>query len=94
MESLDIVTLGAQLRPGVVMWTFCFVLARFVLFRGRSADFANRVVSILHALLALLLSVKALDWSRPLATVGQPNTAAQAWHGRLSSVPFSGFDPS
>jgi len=70
-------------------WTAAFVLARFVVFPKRSADFGNRVVSILHALLAMLLAVPALDWTHPLLTVGAENTAAQVSHLGLETVTAS-----
>jgi len=65
------------------------VLARFVVFPKRSADFGNRVVSILHALLAMLLAVPALDWTHPLLSVGAANTAAQVSHLGLETVTAS-----
>jgi hypothetical protein len=76
MDSL-LLSLVEPLSPFIAAWTLLYLLARFVLFRQRSADFANRVVSVVHALAAILLAVPALDWSSPLGRVGQANTAAQ-----------------
>jgi hypothetical protein len=67
-----------ELAPIGAAWTAVFLVARFALFPKRSADFGNRVVSILHALAAIALAVPALDWAAPMASVGQRNTAAQA----------------
>ena len=67
-----------ELAPYGAAWTGAYLVARFVLFPKRSADFGNRVVSIVHALAAIALAVPALDWAAPMATVGQRNTAAQA----------------
>jgi hypothetical protein len=66
------------LAPYIAAWTLAFFVARFALFPKRSADFGNRVISIVHALAAIALAIPALDWAAPLATVGQANTAAQA----------------
>ena len=79
-----------ELAPGIAAWTAAYLVCRHVLCRRRSADFANRVVSTAHALLAIVLSVPALDWSQPLATVGQPNTAAQA---RRRGSPSAAAEP-
>jgi len=74
MSSLK---LAQDLLPGMAAWTGGYVLCRHLLFPRRSADFGNRVVSTVHALLAIALSVPALDWAQPLASVGQANTGAQ-----------------
>lgn len=62
----------------IVAWTLLFMVSRFVLFRKTSADFANRVVSIVHALLAIVLSYLALDVKDPFKNIGGPNSPAQA----------------
>lgn len=77
-RSSSLLSLAEPLAPFIAAWTSLYLLARFVLFRQRSADFANRVVSVVHALAAILLAVPALDWSAPLGRVGLANTAAQA----------------
>ena len=61
----------------IAAWTALFFVSRFVLFRRFSADFANRVVSIIHALLAIVLSWGAVNWSDPLGNVGGPNSPEQ-----------------
>ena len=70
--------LAAPLAPYMAGWTAAFFLARYAFFPLHSADFGNRVISIVHALAAIALAVPALDWDAPLASVGQANTAAQA----------------
>jgi hypothetical protein len=75
-----------ELAPIGAAWTAAFLVARFALFPKRSADFGNRVVSILHALAAIALAVPALDWAAPMASVGQRNTAAQARIGRAAAT--------
>ena len=62
----------------VLAWSALFFACRFVFFRGRSADFANRVVSIVHALLAIVLSARSVNWKDPLGNVGGPNSPEQA----------------
>lgn len=77
---------AVELAPYAGTWTAAFLAARFVLFPKRSADWGNRVVSIAHALAAIALAVPALDWSQPMASVGQRNTAAQARIGRAAAT--------
>jgi hypothetical protein len=50
---------------GVISWTTGFVLTRRM-FPKRSFDFCNRVVSTIHATLAVILSsLSVQDWSCP-----------------------------
>lgn len=65
-------------NPFVVAWTFLYLVVKGVVFNKYSADFANRVVSIIHALLAIFLCYKALDMRDPFGGIGAPNTEAQA----------------
>lgn len=74
-DLMDWPTLASRLAPATASWTGAFFCARLWC-RGRSGDFANRVVSIVHALVAVALAVPALDWGAPLASVGQPNSLA------------------
>ena len=69
------------LAPYIGAWTALFFFVRFGLFPKRSADFGNRVVSIVHALAAIALAVPAVDWANPLGGVGQANTEAQVRRG-------------
>ena len=68
----------------VAAWSALFFFCRFVLFRRYSADFANRCVSIVHALVAIALSAAAVNWADPMGNVGGPNTPEQASGSTLS----------
>ncbi|KAI3785588.1 hypothetical protein L1987_44711 [Smallanthus sonchifolius] len=51
---------------GVISWTIAFLLTRKI-FPKRSFDFCNRIVSTIHAFLAVFLSSKSVqDWSCPV----------------------------
>ncbi|KAK6792955.1 hypothetical protein RDI58_012036 [Solanum bulbocastanum] len=51
---------------GVISWTTLFLFTR-KLFPNRSFDFCNRLVSTIHAILAVTLSLISIqDWNRPL----------------------------
>ncbi|KAK4722988.1 hypothetical protein R3W88_013221 [Solanum pinnatisectum] len=51
---------------GVISWTTLFLLTR-KLFPNRSFDFCNRLVSTIHAILAVTLSlISVQDWNCPL----------------------------
>lgn len=79
--SPELVKFVDALKPTneyVVAWSLLFMVSRFVLFRKLSADFSNRVVSIIHALVAIVLSYKALDMKDPFGNIGGANTGAQA----------------
>ena len=62
----------------VLGWTAMFFASRFI-FRKFSADFANRFVSIVHAIVAFVLSCRAVNWADPFGGVGGPNTPEQVW---------------
>ena len=83
----DLIALFIALLPAALCWTAAYAFCRLAL-RSRSPDFSNRVVSIAHAVLATALAVPSLDWARPLATVGQANTAAQTLCMRVSLAYF------
>ncbi|KAK7383003.1 hypothetical protein VNO78_28668 [Psophocarpus tetragonolobus] len=62
---------------GVVSWTIAFVLVRRILPK-RSFDFCNRVVSTLHATLAVTLAWFSVeDWSCPICPVGSKSSPQQ-----------------
>ena len=48
-----------------------FLVLRFVFLRHLSADFSNRVVSIMHNFVALSYSAYLVNWSAPFAEVGR-----------------------
>ena len=63
-------------------WGALFLLVRHVLSRRQSAEFANRVVSLVHAVVAAYLAAAALapDFYRGAlwSGMGGPSTPAQA----------------
>ena len=62
---------------GVVSWTSAFVLVRRI-FPKRSFDFCNRVVSTLHATLAVTLAwLSVKDWRCPICPVGSKSSPKQ-----------------
>ncbi|XP_020238328.1 transmembrane protein 136 isoform X1 [Cajanus cajan] len=63
---------------GVVSWTSAFVIARRIIFPKRSFDFCNRVVSTLHATLAVTLAwLSVEDWRCPICPVGSKSSPKQ-----------------
>lgn len=71
----DLASLGeqpvmAQVVGSGIAFTGAFLVARFVIFPTRSFDFANRSISIVHSLVALFFTARALDLTDPLARVG------------------------
>jgi hypothetical protein len=66
------------LLAGVGFWSLAYVVSRFLCPR-RSKDFCNRLVSMLHVALSLLLcGISVRDWSHPLDGIGGPSTFPQA----------------
>ncbi|XP_009611757.1 uncharacterized protein LOC107799721 [Nicotiana tabacum] len=62
---------------GVISWTTLFLLIRKV-FPKRSFDFCNRLVSTVHASLAVILaSLSVQDWSCPLCPVASKSSPKQ-----------------
>ncbi|XP_027941671.1 transmembrane protein 136-like isoform X2 [Vigna unguiculata] len=62
---------------GVVSWTSAFVIVRR-LFPKRSFDFCNRLVSTLHATLAVTLAWLSIeDWRCPICGVGSKSSPQQ-----------------
>ncbi|XP_059296738.1 uncharacterized protein LOC132049816 [Lycium ferocissimum] len=62
---------------GVVSWTTLFLLTR-KLFPNRSFDFCNRLVSTVHAILAVTLaSLSVQDWSCPICPLASRSSHKQ-----------------
>mmetsp|Transcript_17294 Transcript_17294/g.56594 ORF Transcript_17294/g.56594 Transcript_17294/m.56594 type:complete len:269 (+) Transcript_17294:34-840(+) len=62
----------------ILGWTALFLVVRFVLFPRQTSRSANRIVSIVHAVVALYYATLALpDLSAPFDSIGGPNTDAQ-----------------
>eukprot|EP00193_Tetraselmis_chui_P008522 CAMPEP_0177752760 /NCGR_PEP_ID=MMETSP0491_2-20121128/1088_1 /TAXON_ID=63592 /ORGANISM="Tetraselmis chuii, Strain PLY429" /LENGTH=237 /DNA_ID=CAMNT_0019267979 /DNA_START=43 /DNA_END=755 /DNA_ORIENTATION=- len=71
----DLASLGeqpvmAQVVGSGIAFTGAFLVARFLIFPKLSFDFANRSISIVHSLVALFFTARALDLTDPLARVG------------------------
>lgn len=66
---------------GVVSWTTAFVLVRRI-FPKRTFDFSNRIVSTIHATLAVTLaSLSVEDWKCPICPV-----ASKSSHPKVLSL--------
>ncbi|XP_016479030.1 uncharacterized protein LOC107800378 isoform X1 [Nicotiana tabacum] len=64
---------------GVVSWTTLFLLTRKI-FPNRSFDFCNRLVSTVHAILAVTLaSISVQDWSGPISPLASRSTTKQVF---------------
>ena len=69
-------TTRKEIGTSIVAWSAVFfVLAN--LLRRRTPAFTNRLVSLLHALVALMLCPAALNWHHPLSDFGQRTTEQQ-----------------
>lgn len=62
-------------------WSVLFLVLRRVVFRRFSATFSNVAVSFVHAVVALVLGSKAVDWRHPLSDYGSNTTPEQVRHG-------------
>ncbi|XWS21023.1 hypothetical protein CRYUN_Cryun30bG0019400 [Craigia yunnanensis] len=62
---------------GVISWTTAFVLIRKI-FSKRSFEFCNRIVSTIHAILAVILaSLTVEDWSCPVCSSASNSSPKQ-----------------
>lgn len=77
-------TVLTEIGTSTAAWSAVFVLINTVLLRRRSLAFNNRVVSLLHALVALLVCPVALNWHHPLSGFGQKTTDYQRFAMNLS----------
>ena len=63
--------------PQSVGWTLLYVFLRFGVLRRRTADFSNRTVSFIHAVVAIYMCARCLPtWGALLENVGGANTTA------------------
>ena len=60
-----------------VAWTGVYFLIRKKVFPRNTADFSNRMTSLVHAVVMLPLSAAALDYRHPFASFGGITTAYQ-----------------
>ncbi|MQL82617.1 hypothetical protein Taro_015112 [Colocasia esculenta] len=75
MEGYNI--MRSWVLPGVALWAAVFVLVRRALPR-RSFDFCNRVVSTVHATLAVFLAMHIVqDWRCPVCPLGARSSLLQ-----------------
>mmetsp|Transcript_13065 Transcript_13065/g.32816 ORF Transcript_13065/g.32816 Transcript_13065/m.32816 type:complete len:157 (-) Transcript_13065:665-1135(-) len=58
-------------------WLAAFLVLRGVLFRKRSSDFSNRIVSIVHGVSIVVLTAMLVDWQDPFARVGRESNAQE-----------------
>lgn len=64
---------------GVILWTTLFVFTRNA-FPKRSFDFCNRLVSTIHASLAVTLaSLSVQDWSCPVCPLASKSSPKQVY---------------
>lgn len=62
---------------GVISWTTLFLIARRI-FPKRSFDFCNRLVSTVHATLAVVLACLSVqDWSSPVSPLASKSSPRQ-----------------
>ena len=66
-----------QIGISTAAWAAVFVIINAIILRRRSLGFNNRLVSFLHALVALVICPAALNWQHPLSGFGQTTTNYQ-----------------
>ena len=84
-DAYDEVKLCAVLAAG---WLSIYLLSRHVLFRQFSADFSNRIVSLIHAAIGLVWPLFVIDFKNLSSDVGNPTTPAQLDLLRVSFAYF------
>ncbi|XP_050938320.1 uncharacterized protein LOC103487998 isoform X2 [Cucumis melo] len=63
---------------GVISWTLGFVLLRKVVFPNRSFEFCNRLISTIHAFLAVTLaSISVQNWRCPICPLASKSSSFQ-----------------
>lgn len=67
----------AQVVRISLVWTLLYGLVRKML-PDRSLDFCNRVVSFIHAVVAVALCIWAADWADPMARIAEKTTPEEA----------------
>lgn len=81
-KAIDMITRMEYAKPmtrWMCSWALMFVVFKVVFFRKYSADFSNRVVSIVHAVAAIYYSYVTFTagWGGMFDNIGGPNTEAQ-----------------
>ncbi|XP_038716501.1 TLC domain-containing protein 5-like isoform X1 [Tripterygium wilfordii] len=73
---------------GLVSWSITFLVIRRILLPNRSFGFCNRVVSTIHAALAVILaSLSVEDWSCPVCPLASQSSPSQV-HNCLFKMSF------
>lgn len=73
---------------GVICWTSLFLIVRTVFWK-RSFDFCSRIVSIIHASLAVCLAIFSIDdWTCPVCPLASPSSPRQMQTLALSVAYF------
>ena len=80
-QQLQAAPYSQDIQKWFLMWSATFLFLRNVLFRSKTADFSNRFVSIVHALIAIYLSYESFESidSSMFDKVGTKNTPAQTY---------------
>jgi hypothetical protein len=80
MALLTRVKYAQEMTKWTVGWFLLFLVIRFACFRKYSADFANRVVSIIHAVVAIYYSYMCFEngFAGMFNDIGGANTEPQA----------------
>ena len=80
-QQLQAAPYSQDIQKWFLMWSASFLFLRNVLFRSKTADFSNRFVSIVHALIAIYLSYESFESidSSMFDKVGTKNTPAQTY---------------
>ena len=89
MTVLSLISDSEAFQPVLVYtaaWSAAYLVVRHTACRRLSADFANRVISIAHALVALAMAAAAIDARHPFSRIGQASSHAEA-SGLLSVMP-------
>ena len=82
---------ASEMSQWTVLWGLMWFVCKFALFRKYGADFSNRVVSIVHAVVAMYYSYLTFEngWSGMYDNIGGPNTEAQTLCMALSLSYFT-----
>ena len=63
---------------GVISWTLGFILLRKAVFPNRSFEFCNRLISTIHAFLAVTLaSISVQNWRCPICPLASKSSSFQ-----------------
>ena len=66
-----------QVSTFCALWFAAYAVSCLIVCRQRTLVFNNRVVSLLHAVVALVLAATALNWRQPFSGFGTATTEQQ-----------------